>query len=162
MEFTGFVLVQKTWPYRTLQTIEEFKKGKVEFRADKTGIVHLPFGKANFSEEDLLINLMAAVVWSETSYLLFVIRTLLILKKKHYLLNLAEISGIKQANWGKRSILEKRTYMLIDGAFNPVRYKRHAWFQACIECLNHRRCKLNLDLASWALFLKKESCFLDH
>lgn len=65
VEFTGFVwfgLVQKTWPYRTLQTIEEFKKGKVEFRADKTGIVHLPFGKANFSEEDLLINLMAAVV----------------------------------------------------------------------------------------------------
>ncbi|XP_024977539.1 50S ribosomal protein L1, chloroplastic [Cynara cardunculus var. scolymus] len=43
------------------QTIEEFKKGKVEFRADKTGIVHLPFGKANFSEEDLLTNLMAAV-----------------------------------------------------------------------------------------------------
>ncbi|KAJ9565091.1 hypothetical protein OSB04_001057 [Centaurea solstitialis] len=43
------------------QTIEEFKKGKVEFRADKTGIVHLPFGKTNFSEEDILINLMAAV-----------------------------------------------------------------------------------------------------
>ncbi|PWA81764.1 ribosomal protein L1p/L10e family [Artemisia annua] len=49
------------------QTIEEFKKGKVEFRADKTGIVHLPFGKANFSEEDLLINLLAAVKSVETN-----------------------------------------------------------------------------------------------
>ncbi|XP_076912915.1 large ribosomal subunit protein uL1c-like [Bidens hawaiensis] len=49
------------------QTIEEFKKGKVEFRADKTGIVHLPFGKANFSEEDLLINLLATVKSVETN-----------------------------------------------------------------------------------------------
>jgi large subunit ribosomal protein L1 len=37
--------------------IEEFKKGKLEYRADKSGIVHLPFGKTNFSLEDLLANL---------------------------------------------------------------------------------------------------------
>ncbi|GAV75399.1 Ribosomal_L1 domain-containing protein [Cephalotus follicularis] len=43
------------------QAISEFKKGKVEYRADKTGIVHIPFGKVNFPEEDLIVNFLAAV-----------------------------------------------------------------------------------------------------
>ena len=41
------------------ETINEFKKGKLEYRADKTGIVHLNFGKINFSEEQLKENLLA-------------------------------------------------------------------------------------------------------
>lgn len=39
--------------------IEEFKAGKLEFRADKTGIVHVQFGKAGFDPQDLLTNLKA-------------------------------------------------------------------------------------------------------
>ena len=37
--------------------IKEFKAGKLEFRADRTGIVHVRFGKASFSAEALLQNL---------------------------------------------------------------------------------------------------------
>lgn len=39
------------------QAIQEFKAGKLEFRADRTGIVHVMFGKASFPTEDLLVNL---------------------------------------------------------------------------------------------------------
>lgn len=37
--------------------IAEIKAGKIEFRADRTGIVHVMFGKASFSAPDLLTNL---------------------------------------------------------------------------------------------------------
>ena len=37
--------------------IKEFKAGKLEFRADKAGIVHVRFGKASFTEDALFENL---------------------------------------------------------------------------------------------------------
>ncbi|MEB3308235.1 MAG: 50S ribosomal protein L1 [Cyanobacteriota bacterium] len=39
--------------------ISEFKAGKLEFRADRTGIVHVRFGKASFASPKLLGNLKA-------------------------------------------------------------------------------------------------------
>jgi large subunit ribosomal protein L1 len=39
--------------------VKEFKAGKMEFRTDKQGIVHVPFGKTDFSETALQGNLEA-------------------------------------------------------------------------------------------------------
>jgi large subunit ribosomal protein L1 len=40
-------------------TVKEFKKGKFEYKADKTGIVHVNFGKTNFTNNQLTENLKA-------------------------------------------------------------------------------------------------------
>ncbi len=37
--------------------IQAFKAGKIEFRADRSGIVHVMFGKSSFAPNDLLTNL---------------------------------------------------------------------------------------------------------
>jgi large subunit ribosomal protein L1 len=41
------------------EAINQFKQGKLEYRADKTGIVHLNFGNINFPEAQLKENLLA-------------------------------------------------------------------------------------------------------
>jgi len=38
------------------KAVEEIKAGKVEYRVDKAGIVHVPIGKASFATESLLEN----------------------------------------------------------------------------------------------------------
>jgi len=40
-------------------TLTEFKKGKFEYKADKTGIVHVNFGKTDFTSTQLMENLTA-------------------------------------------------------------------------------------------------------
>ena len=40
-------------------TLEDFKKGKFEYKADKAGVVHVSFGKSNFTQTQLLENLTA-------------------------------------------------------------------------------------------------------
>ncbi len=41
--------------------IREARKGRIEFKVDKTSNLHVPLGKASFSEEQLLENLAALV-----------------------------------------------------------------------------------------------------
>ena len=54
------------------KAIEEVKAGKIEYRLDKSNIIHCPIGKASFSEADLADNfnaLMGAVVKARPSSL---------------------------------------------------------------------------------------------
>ena len=43
------------------QAIREIKAGKVEFRVDKTGIIHAPVGKISFAAQSLIENMHALV-----------------------------------------------------------------------------------------------------
>jgi large subunit ribosomal protein L1 len=44
------------------KAIKEIKAGKLEFRVDKAGIVHVPVGKASFSAEQLIDNAKAVLM----------------------------------------------------------------------------------------------------
>ena len=41
------------------KTLSEFKKGKFEYKADKTGIIHVSFGKSDFTKTQLIENLVS-------------------------------------------------------------------------------------------------------
>lgn len=43
------------------QTVRELKAGRVEYRADKTGIVHMSLGKVSFTKDQLRQNMTAVV-----------------------------------------------------------------------------------------------------
>src|SRR5207302_6001437 len=43
------------------RAIREIKGGRVEFRVDKTGVIHAPIGKVSFEEDKLLQNMGALV-----------------------------------------------------------------------------------------------------
>jgi len=43
------------------RAVREVKGGRVEFRLDKTGVIHVPIGKVSFDEEKIMQNLSALV-----------------------------------------------------------------------------------------------------
>ncbi len=54
------------------KAVEEIKAGKIEYRLDKTNIIHVPVGKASFTEEQLADNfqaLMGAILKAKPSSL---------------------------------------------------------------------------------------------
>jgi len=50
-----------TVTFEVAKAIRDIKAGKVEFRVDKTGIVHAPFGKIQFEENSLHENVMTLI-----------------------------------------------------------------------------------------------------
>ena len=50
-----------TVTFEIAKAVREIKAGKVEFRVDKTGIVHVPVGKTSFPSPSLLANAQALV-----------------------------------------------------------------------------------------------------
>jgi large subunit ribosomal protein L1 len=48
-------------PADLARVVEELKSGRIEFRNDRTGNVHIPVGKASFEQQKLLENVQAAV-----------------------------------------------------------------------------------------------------
>jgi large subunit ribosomal protein L1 len=43
------------------QAVKDAKGGAIEFRTEKTGIIHAGIGKASFTEEQLLVNVRALI-----------------------------------------------------------------------------------------------------
>jgi large subunit ribosomal protein L1 len=50
-----------TVTFDVAKAVKELKAGKVEYRVDKGGIVHLPVGRVSFDKEKLIENIKAAV-----------------------------------------------------------------------------------------------------
>jgi len=56
---TGTVVPQEDLP----RVIREAKQGRVEYRMDRSGIIHVPLGKLSFSDEQIVDNLNVLVAY---------------------------------------------------------------------------------------------------
>lgn len=52
------------------KAVKDAKAGKVEFRADKQGMIHCPIGKVQFTEEDLIKTMQLCGCYFEAKLLL--------------------------------------------------------------------------------------------
>jgi large subunit ribosomal protein L1 len=50
-----------TVTFEIAKAVREIKAGKVEFRVDKTGIIHAPVGKTSFPADHLVANAQALI-----------------------------------------------------------------------------------------------------
>jgi len=50
-----------TVTFDVTKAVQEIKAGKIEFRVDKTSIIHVPFGRSSFEEKKLVENARALV-----------------------------------------------------------------------------------------------------
>jgi large subunit ribosomal protein L1 len=50
-----------TVTFDVARAVGEVKAGRVEFRVDRTALIHIPIGKLSFSDEQLMQNLTAAI-----------------------------------------------------------------------------------------------------
>ena len=50
-----------TITFDVAKTVREAKEGRVEFRVDKTALLHIPAGKLSFSEDALLANISSVI-----------------------------------------------------------------------------------------------------
>ena len=57
----SFIVERNATKPEIAKAVSEIKAGKVEFRVDKTGIVHAPCGKIQFDEKNLYENAKALI-----------------------------------------------------------------------------------------------------
>jgi large subunit ribosomal protein L1 len=50
-----------TVTFDVAKTVQELKAGKIEFRVEKTGIVHAPMGKVSFGSQKIVENISAFI-----------------------------------------------------------------------------------------------------